>query len=60
MAHPPQPTYPPYSMHQMPPQGYQVGPGGPGGPGGYQAPGMGQQPDQRYYASGPSRQGEFL
>ncbi|EPE04991.1 class e vacuolar protein-sorting machinery protein hse1 [Ophiostoma piceae UAMH 11346] len=63
MAHPPQPNYQQYAMHQqqqIPPQGY-PGPGAPGGPApahaGYQAPGLAQQPD-RYYTPGPQqRQG---
>ncbi|CAK7225938.1 ESCRT-0 subunit protein hse1 [Sporothrix bragantina] len=61
MAHPPQPNYQQYAMHQqhIPPQGYQLPPGTPhvAPHAGYAVPGASQQPpDQRYYTPGPQRQ----
>ncbi|CAK7221922.1 ESCRT-0 subunit protein hse1 [Sporothrix curviconia] len=64
MAHPPQPNYQQYAMHQQhippPGAGYQLPPGTPSvapHAAGYAAPGAGQQPpDQRYYTPGPQRQ----
>ncbi|CAK7272273.1 ESCRT-0 subunit protein hse1 [Sporothrix epigloea] len=61
MAHPPQPNYQQYAMHQqhLPPQNYQLPSGAShvASHSGYAAPGAGQQPpDQRYYTPGPQQQ----
>ncbi|CAK7264967.1 ESCRT-0 subunit protein hse1 [Sporothrix epigloea] len=61
MAHPPQPNYQQYAMHQqhLPPQSYQppLGTSNVVPQPGYTVPGAVQQPpDRRYYTPGPQRQ----